>query len=98
MIPLAVVLPLINRIGWSVPLLVVALFALWLAKALYQWTEKFGFAEQLTERDNPAFGTVLTGYLLGVTLAMTGAFPREAVDDAASLGSAAGLLLGQGVL
>ena len=69
------ILPFLNRIGWSLPLFLIAFAALWLAKAVYQKTEAFGFNDQLTDKDNPAFGTVLAGYLLGVTFALTGAFP-----------------------
>ncbi len=98
MISLAVVSPLVNRIGWSLPLFVIAFLALWLAKLIYQWTERFNFAEQLTEKDNPAFGTALTGYLIGVTFALTGAFPREFVVDGPSLLAASTELAGQGVL
>ncbi len=67
-------LPLLNRIGWSLPLFVMAFAAVWFAKALYQWTERFDFADQLTEKDNPAFGTALAGYLTGAAFALTSTF------------------------
>jgi len=83
----ASLLPLLNRIGWSLPLFLLAFLAVWLAKALYQWTERFNFSEQLTEKDNPAFGTALAGYLTGVTIALLGAFPdpQDAPGDWSSL-------------
>jgi uncharacterized membrane protein YjfL (UPF0719 family) len=89
---------LVNRIGWSLPLFGIALLALWLAKFIYQKTEKFSFAEQLTGQDNPAFGTALTGYLLGVTFALIGAFVGNPAFDLPSLGAAAGQLAIQGVI
>jgi uncharacterized membrane protein YjfL (UPF0719 family) len=89
---------LVNRIGWSLPLFGIALLALWLAKFIYQKSEKFSFAEQLTSNDNPAFGTALTGYLLGVTFALMGAFVGNAAFDLPSLGAAAGWVALQGVI
>jgi uncharacterized membrane protein YjfL (UPF0719 family) len=91
-------LSLVNRIGWSLPLFGIALLALWLAKFIYQKSEKFSFAEQLTGQDNPAFGTALTGYLLGVTFALMGAFVGNPAFDLPSLGAAAGQLAIQGVI
>ena len=95
---LADVSSLVNRIGWSLPLFGIALLALWLAKVIYQKSEKFSFAEQLTGKDNPAFGLALKGYLLGVTFALTGAFVGNAAIDLPSLGTAAGQIALQGVL
>lgn len=50
----------------------------------YRKTCHFSFTEELTERDNPAFGTCLTGYLVGLAFALAGAFPTnsESVADA----------------
>jgi hypothetical protein len=95
---LADVSSLVNRTGWSLPLFGIALLALWLAKLIYQKTEDFSFAEQLTEKDNPAFGTALTGYLLGVTFALMGAFVGNPAFDLPSLGAAAGQIAIQGLL
>src|SRR4051812_8905135 len=89
---------LVNRIGWSLPLFGIALLALWLAKFIYQKSEKFSFAEQLTSNDNPAFGAALTGYLLGVTFALMGAFVGNPAFDLPSLGNAAGQIAVQGVI
>src|SRR4051812_2128935 len=99
MIALAMLGPLLNRIGWSLPLFIIAFAALWFAKLVYQWTEKFSFSDQLTEKDNPAFGTALTGYLIGTTIAITGAFvAMDAVNDAESLMWACVAVAGQGIL
>ncbi len=92
------VLPLLNRIGWSAPLFIIAFGAVWLAKAIYQWTESFNFADELTEKDNPAFGSALAGYLIGVTIALTGAFPDLPPDSPDTLLRAAESLAWQGLL
>ena len=92
------ILPILDRIGWSIPLFIVTFVMLLLAKRLYQWTEPFNFADQLTEKDNPAFGAALAGYLLGVAIALTAAFPKSAVTDMRSLAEAAGMLAAQGLL
>ena len=76
----------------------VAFAALWFAKALYQWTEPFNFADELTEKDNPAFGAAIAGYLLGAAIALTAAFPKSPALDLPSLLSAVELLALQGVL
>jgi uncharacterized membrane protein YjfL (UPF0719 family) len=91
-------LDLLYRIGWSLPLFVLAFGAVWLAKVLYQWTARFNFADQLTEKDNPALGTALAGYLVGVTIALTGAFPNQPVADWPALLDALGVLAWQGAL
>ena len=92
------VLPMLNSIGWSVPLFILAFVALWFAKALYQWTERFDFADQLTEKDNPAFGAAFAGYLVGATIALTGAFPNQPPGDVRSLIASLELLAWQGAL
>jgi uncharacterized membrane protein YjfL (UPF0719 family) len=91
-------LPLLNQIGWSLPLFLVAFAALWFAKALYQKTSSFDFADQLTEKDNPAFGTALSGYLFGATIALTAAFPKEPALSWDALMTALGWLAVQGLL
>ena len=91
-------LPLLNRIGWSIPLFVAAFGAVWFAKVLYQWTERFDFAHELTEKDNPAFGTALAGYLIGTTIALVAAFPSQPATNLQTLLSALGALACQGLL
>lgn len=96
--PSADLLPLLERIGWNLPLFLVAFVCLWFAKALYQWTEKFDFAYELTEADNPAFGSAIAGYLLGATIALGAAFPKETPADLPALLHAATILAEQGLL
>ncbi|MDB6155373.1 MAG: hypothetical protein JWL90_3826 [Chthoniobacteraceae bacterium] len=47
------------------------------ASYFYRRTCRFSFTDELTERDNPAFGAAFTGYLTGVGIALTGAFPSQ---------------------
>ena len=96
--PYSTLLPLLDRLGWSLPLFLLAFASLWLAKMVYQWTEPFHFANELTEKDNPAFGAALSGYLLGTTIALTAAFPKLPALDVSSLQHACLLLAIQGVL
>ena len=44
-----------------------------LAKVFYERTTSYQFDEELTEKDNPAFGVCLAGYLVGVAIALVGA-------------------------
>ena len=69
----------------AVPFFAYALVILWLGKLFYQQTSRFSFHDELTERDNPAFGACLAGYLLGIALALTGAFPTGPVSHLIAL-------------
>lgn len=70
------------------PFYAFALLLLFGATYFYRRTCSFSFTAELTERDNPAFGASFTGYLLGVAIALTGAFPSHdasAVDAVISM-------------
>ena len=62
----------------ALPFYAYALLILFVGKLFYEQTSPFSFTDELTERDNPAFGACLAGYLLGIALALTGAFPSSA--------------------
>lgn len=68
----------------TIPFYAYALVFLFLGKLFYEKTSRFSFLDELTERDNPAFGACFAGYLLGIALALTGAFPwpNEVLDNA----------------
>src|SRR5690348_13810786 len=59
------------------PFYAYALVMIFGANFFYQKTSRFSFIDELTERDNPAFGACFAGYLLGVALAIAGAFPTD---------------------
>lgn len=69
----------------SLPFYAYALLILFAGKVFYARTSSFSFTDELTERDNPAFGACLAGYLLGIALALTGAFPFSADSDLIAL-------------
>lgn len=77
-----------------IPFFAYALLMVFGAKLFYQLTSGFSFIDELTERDNPAFGACLAGYLTGVALAMVGAFPSnsDSFTDAAITMTYSGLL------
>ena len=50
----------------SLPIFAATLVILWLGKLLYNKTTSFCFHEELTEKDNSALGTALSGYLIGL--------------------------------
>jgi len=62
-----------GRIVSVLPYFGVWFFGLLLAKYLYDKTTSYNFNEQLTSKDNPAFGLHLALYYIGVTIAMAGA-------------------------
>ncbi len=86
--------PVIINILSHIPFYAYALGMVYLANLFYQRTSDFSFLNELTERDNPAFGACFAGYLLGVAVALTGAFP----DDVASWGDAAITMTYSGLL
>ena len=63
-----------------IPFYAYALLMVYVANQAYRRTSSFSFHDELTERDNPAFGACLAGYLGGIAVAMTGAFPADAVS------------------
>lgn len=56
----------------GMPYLTIVLVFLLLAKVFYDKTTSFHFNDELTEKDNPAFGICLAGYLVGVGIALAG--------------------------
>ena len=54
--------------------LAVAFVFLFLAKKLFDWLTPYSVDRQLTEKDNPAVGLVLGGFLLGVVAVIFGTF------------------------
>ncbi len=46
----------------------------------YRKTCHFSFTDELTVKDNPAFGACLMGYLIGLAIALAAACPSEAVS------------------
>lgn len=57
------------------PYFLFALVFFFLGKYLFDWsTPQFQDDLELTERDNPAFGVFFGGYMLGLALAISGAF------------------------
>ncbi len=55
-------------------LLLTATLLLYAAKRFFQWTLPFQFDEELSSRNNPAFGVLLGGILIGCGFATAGAF------------------------
>lgn len=73
--------PLLTSLIAHLPFFAYALLLVFLAKVFYEKTSSVAFSNELTEQDNPAFGACLTGYLLGVAIALTSAFPSNATDN-----------------
>jgi uncharacterized membrane protein YjfL (UPF0719 family) len=73
----------------SIPQFVGAFAILWLGKVLYDKTTTFSINDELTEKDNPAFGVAFAGYLIGIAIALVGAFVGRTgnlVDDLITVG------------
>lgn len=57
---------------YRLPFFAILLVALFIGKIVYQKTTRFHFDDELTEKDNPAFGVHLALYLLGLMIALGG--------------------------
>ena len=63
------------------PILIFVVLTLVFAKFIYEKTYSFSLKEQLTEEDNPAVGISLSGYLIGISLAIIGSVSHVAKDN-----------------
>ncbi|MEI6890854.1 MAG: DUF350 domain-containing protein [Pontiella sp.] len=61
--------------------LAVALVFLFAAKKLFDLLTSYSLEVQLTEKDNPAIGLILSGFLIGVAAIICGAFSGEGSNE-----------------
>lgn len=59
---------------YAVVWVILAFCLLWVAKKLFDWLTPYSVDVQLTQKDNPAVGLVLGGFLLGVIALIVGVF------------------------
>ena len=70
----------------AMPLFATVFVLAFAAKWFFQKTTRYCIDDELTVRDNPAFGIAFGGYVLGVAIALSGAlFPWEGVTLGAEL-------------
>jgi uncharacterized membrane protein YjfL (UPF0719 family) len=69
-----------NNVMTSIPMFVVAFLVLLVGKQVYNKTTSYDIDDELTEKDNPAFGVAYMGYMIGIAIAITGAFFGTGVD------------------
>lgn len=70
----------VERVLGALPLFAVVFLLAFGARWLFRKTTRYCIDEELTERDNPAFGVAFAGYMLGVAIALSGAvYPWEGV-------------------
>ena len=69
---------------YAVAWLAVALVFLFIAKKLFDLLTPYSLEVQLTEKDNPAVGLVLSGFLLGVAAVICGTFSGESESASAA--------------
>jgi len=68
------------KIVTGMPRFALLLIGLLIAKYFYDLTTPYKFSDELTEKDNPAFGVSLAGYLIGAGIALTGAIFGSSAD------------------
>ncbi|MDZ7640219.1 MAG: DUF350 domain-containing protein [Bryobacterales bacterium] len=62
-----------DRVLSAMPLFAMAFLLAFGARWLFQKTTSYCIDDELTERDNPAFGVAFAGYMVGVAIALSGA-------------------------
>lgn len=80
----------------SIPYFGVIALLLFIGKVFYDKTSAIKFDEELTTRDNPAFGVALAGYLLGLAIALGGLMfgtTFEPAEDFAAIGAYGALVV-----
>lgn len=73
-------LPSVDHVLRAIPLFATAFLLAFGARWLFNKTTSYNVDEELTERDNTAFGVAFAGYMVGVAIAISGAlYPWEGV-------------------
>lgn len=78
------VLTSLMKVSESIPYFVSIAVLLYLGKLMFDLTTRYNINEEVTDKDNPAFGTLLALYLLGIAIALGGLAFGITVDDPAA--------------
>lgn len=70
--PMEGLLITLQKVLVSVPFFTVIALMLFAGKKLFDLTTTYHFQKELTEKDNPAFGVALAGFVLGLAIALGG--------------------------
>ena len=62
-----------ERVLMSVPFFALIAFLLFAGKKLFDFTTSYQFDEELTSKDNPAFGVTIAGFLVSLAIVLGGA-------------------------
>lgn len=62
----------LQKVLVSVPFFAIIALMLFAGKKLFDLTTSYNFQEELTKRDNPAFGVAISGFVLGLAIALGG--------------------------
>ena len=65
---------------YSLGYLITGVLLLFIAKKIFDLLSSFSLDRQLTEKDNPAIGIVITGYLLGIVAILCSTFNGETIE------------------
>lgn len=86
-----------EKILMSVPYFGILVILLFLGKAIFNRTTKYNIDDELTNRDNPAFGIALAAFFVGIAIALTGTLHgvgEHPLDDFINMGIYGVLTLG----
>ena len=71
----------VEQVLQAMPLFATVFALVFAAKWMFQKTTRYCIDDELTEKDNPAFGIAFGGYIVGVAIALSGAlYPWEGAD------------------
>ncbi len=71
----------LEKVVQSIPYFAAMAVLLFVGKAVFGLTTKYNVNDEVTEKDNPAFGTFLCLYLLGIAIAVSGLMFGVGVED-----------------
>jgi uncharacterized membrane protein YjfL (UPF0719 family) len=72
----------LEQVFSAIPLVITILLIAFGARWIFQQTTRYCINEELTDRDNPAFGVAFGGYMVGVAIALSGTLlPWDAVHS-----------------
>lgn len=62
----------LQKVLVSVPFFAIIALMLFVGKKFFDLTTTYNFQEELTKKDNPAFGVAISGFVLGLAIALGG--------------------------
>lgn len=73
----------LQQVVSSMPYFAMVFVLAWFGKVFFDKTTPFVISEELTAKDNPAFGVAFAGYIVGLGIALSGSLPGAGIVELA---------------